>query len=153
MNPKTSTKILALVFTLMLLPIVSSQADGQTHIGNVLYGDLLSLDKQPTSTKTNTGIFYIEVIDDKTSIYVATDAVPSQGKVLEAWLVDINSKAKSNLGALKIKTAGNGAYLHAIVDTNLGNDLLLITESSQTHPKSEPTKPVGVANLGKPFGN
>ena len=143
--------MLAMVFGLAMSPaLVSNEAEARFSVPQAtLQGDLTAPQgDKPFGGKT-VGNFYAHVQDSQTVIYVDFDRMPSEGTVYEGWLVDVDSGEKTSFGTFQENRNRN---FITSVDTQLNNDLIVITEEPRIDSDPAPATPVGGAVLGTPFG-
>ena len=93
------------------------------------------------------GNYFVRVNDHNVKINVDFNALaPSEGMVLEGWLVDVDSDYKLSIG--QFNTTSNGLLLNQNM-VNFGiYDILVITEELANDDNPAPNKPVGGVLLG-----
>ena len=156
MNTKTKTGIamMAVVFGIMLSPVVLSDEAEATSLRNVpmqITQDVLTSpsDDKPFGGDV-VGSYYTHQLGDRTTIVVEFDSRASEGTVYEGWLVDADSGEKTSFG-----TFGDNRQKQLFstsVESNFNNDLIVITEEPRNDTDPAPHTPVGGAVLGSPFG-
>jgi len=158
MNTKTITgfAMMAIVFGLMLSPVLSNEADATNILRPskvIVQGDLTApMDDKPFGGDV-VGDYYIQVRDDQATISVRFDAKASPGTVYEGWLVDADSGVKTSFGIIQgSEYRQMGVQLTTSVESNFNNDLVVITEEPIVDTDPAPHTPVGGAVLGNPFG-
>ncbi len=96
------------------------------------------------------GTFTIKSSDDnKIEITAKVDTQPSDGKVLEGWLVDTKTEYKLSLG--QVEANGELSFSQRMVNPSTYN-VLVITEEDADDPDPNAAMPVGGSELESPFG-
>ena len=145
--------MMAMVFGLMLSPVISQNADARVERPDVsIQGELTSpIGEAPFGGET-VGKYNIAVRGDITSISTSLYLRSSADMVFEGWLVNKDSGEKTSIGILKETGQGLLAYGHINVQNDFSNDLIVITEEPVHDTDPAPNKPVAGAILGKTFG-
>ena len=106
-----------------------------------------SSDGKPFGGDMVVGNYFVRVNDHNVKINVDFDtSAPSEGMVLEGWLVDVDSDYKLSIG--QFNTANNGLFLNQDIVNFEIYDILVITEESADDENPAPNKPVGGVLLG-----
>lgn len=95
------------------------------------------------------GTYSVRGKDNRIMIIAAVQMNPSEGKVLEGWLVDVQSGYKLSIGELGDRN--NIVFMQRIVNPYI-YDLLVITEEPMSDADPSPSKAVGGVQLSQPFG-
>ena len=145
--------MMAMVFGLMLSPVISQNADARVDRPDVaILGELTSPSGDAPFGGEKIGQYYITVRGDTTSITTSVYLRSSADTVFEGWLVDKDSGEKTSIGILKESGQGILAYGHTNVQNDFSNDLIVITEEPVHDTDPAPNKPVGGAVIGSVFG-
>lgn len=151
----SKTKILAVALaavlaagTISALSVQSAAAD-HTSDKNKLRGDLTSPASGNPFGGDDIGDYSIITNGHKTVIRAHVDVEPSEGMVLEGWLVDMGTGYKLSLG--QFRDGGTLVFGQNIVNAHTYN-LIVITEEPANDVDPNPATPVGGAGLPSPFG-
>jgi len=146
--------LLALVFGVAISPILAAdnaEARNPPESRYILQGDLTAPNNDKPFGGENVGIYNIHVRDDYSTIFVSLENGPSDGMVLEGWLVDIETGEKFSTGVYDEKSNVNGG-LSFLVDPGFHYDVFVITEEPRLDSDPTPNKPVAGVPLSTPFG-
>ena len=146
--------LLALVFGVAISPILAAdnaEARRAPESTYILQGDLTAPNNDKPFGGENVGIYNIHVRDDYSTIFVSLEKGPSDGMVLEGWLVDIETGEKFSTGVYDEKSNVNGG-LSLLVDPGFHYDVFVITEEPRFDSDPTPNKPVAGVPLSTPFG-
>jgi len=146
--------LLALVFGVAISPILAAdnaEARNPPESTYILQGDLTAPNNDKPFGGENVGIYNIHVRDEYSTIFVSLEKGPSDGMVLEGWLVDIETGEKFSTGVYDEKSRVNGG-LSQIVDLGFHYDVFVITEEPRLDSDPTPNKPVAGVPLSTPFG-
>jgi len=113
--------LLALVFGVAISPILAAdnaEARNLPESTYILQGDLTAPNNDKPFGGENVGIYNIHVRDGYSTIFVSLENGPSDGMVLEGWLVDIETGEKFSTGVYDEKSRVNGG-LSQIVDPGI----------------------------------
>ncbi len=146
--------LLALVFGVAISPILAADnAEARRPLEStyILQGDLTAPNNDKPFGGENVGIYNIHVRDDYSTIFVSLENGPSDGMVLEGWLVDIETGEKFSTGVYDEKSNVNGG-LSLLVDPGFHYDVFVMTEEPRLDSDPTPNKPVAGVPLSTPFG-
>jgi hypothetical protein len=115
-----------------------------------LRGDLTSPEGDNPFGGNNIGTYMLGAKDgNSVRIIARVQTNPSEGNVLEGWLVDMQSGYKLSTGQL---SAGNNLiFMQRIVNPWI-YDLIVITEEPANDIDPNPQMPIGGVQLSEPFG-
>jgi len=115
-----------------------------------LKGDLTSPQGDNPFGGNHVGTYMLGAKDENSVRIIArVQSNPSEGNVLEGWLVDMQSGYKLSTGQL---SAGNNlVFMQRIVNPWI-YDLIVITEEPVNDTDPNPHMPVGGVQLSEPFG-
>ena len=153
----TGIALMTLAFSIAMIPIAVTQADAiapdriGTHTPDTYFlrGDLTAPAGEAPFGGEAVGDYLVRVNDQKISVLTNFDAKPSEGMVLEGWLVDMATGYKLSLGQAD-KT--NHLFFSQTIVNPWIYDVLVITEEPIGDTDPSPHKPVGGILLEEPFG-
>ena len=90
------------------------------------------------------GDYFVRITEDKVRIMATVDNSPTQGKVFEGWLVDMDTGYKLSLG--KFDDRDTLFFTERMVNPSI-YDLLVITEEPENDTDPNPANPIGGAQV------
>jgi hypothetical protein len=150
MNSKNIGISLAVVLGLA----ISSNIIFQTQIAEAQQIESIKADlTTPSNDKPfggeKIGDFTIKLNGNNVNIAADVNTLPSDGNVLEGWLVDAETDYKLSLG--QIKENGKLSFSQNMVNPNTYN-VLVVTEEPDDDIDPNAATPIGGSELQSPFG-
>ena len=148
---------MAVIFGLVMAPITITQADAidpdrtlaDTPDTFFIRDDLTAPAGDAPFGGDVVGDYLVRVNGQDVSILTNFETNPSEGMVLEGWLVDMATGYKLSLGQ---SDATNHLFFSQTIVNPWIYDVLVITEESIGDTDPSPHKPVGGSLLEGPFG-
>lgn len=151
-NKKILAMALAAVLatgTIAVLSVQSAQADHGDSEKGTIRGDLTSPADGNPFGGDEIGSYSFTTNGQKTIVRAHVEIEPSDGTVLEGWLVDMGTGYKLSLG--QFNDRGSLAFGQKMVNSYTYN-VLVVTEEPEGDTDPNPATPVGGAELPSPFG-
>lgn len=153
---KSNLKILAMALaavlatgTISVLSLQSAQADHGDSERAKVRGDLTAPSDGNPFGGDDIGTYSVTTLGQKTIVRAHVETEPSDGTVLEGWLVDMETGYKLSLG--QFNDRGSLAFGQKMVNPHTYN-VLVVTEEPEGDIDPNPAIPVGGAELPSPFG-
>ena len=142
--------LLAMVFGVAMTPIVAAENAEARPADNrfILFGDLTAPNNDKPFGGKIVGTYNIHVKDNVSSIFASLDKGPSNGVILEGWLIDVQTGEKLSTGTFK-EGVKRGFFL---VDPEFHYDIFVVTEEPTIDSDPTPNRPVAGVTLSTPFG-
>jgi hypothetical protein len=112
-------------------------------------GDLTAPSNDKPFGGQKIGDFAIKLNGNKVNIAADVNTLPSEGNVLEGWLVDTETDYKLSLG--QIKENGRLSFSQNMVNPNTYN-VLVVTEEPDNDIDPNAATPIGGSEIQSPFG-
>jgi hypothetical protein len=135
--------------TITILSAQSAEADHGNSDRGVIRGDLTSPSDGNPFGGDEIGSYSILTVGHKTVVRAHIELEPSDGMVLEGWLVDMGTGYKLSLG--QFSDRGSLAFGQSMVNAHT-YDVLVVTEEPEGDIDPNPATPIGGAALPSPFG-
>jgi len=135
--------------TVAALSAQSAVADHGTSDRNRVSGDLTAPAGGNPFGGDYVGDYSIVTNGHRTVVRAHVDIEPSDGMVLEGWLVDMGTGYKLSLG--QFNDRGSLGFGQRIVNPHTYN-VIVVTEEPANDIDPNPATPVGGAELPSPFG-
>lgn len=150
MNSKKIAMSLAVIIGLAMSSsiILQTQIAVAQQVENIK-GDLTTPSNDKPFGGDKIGDFTIELNGNKANIAADVNSLPSEGNVLEGWLVDVETDYKLSLG--EVNENGKLSFSQDMVNP-LTYNVLVITEEPDNDTDPNAADPIGGAELQSPFG-
>jgi len=154
---KISFILPVIVFGIILFPILTSDqafaafgpVGEETNVTMYARGGLTSPQNGDPYGGSAVGTYFIGALQDNELIVNALFFdFPSNGYILEGWLIDSETEYKFSLG--KFDERGSLKFTQDLVNPDV-YDLIVITEEPEQDIDPTPNKPVGGAIINKQF--
>jgi hypothetical protein len=134
--------------TVAVLSVQSAAADDESN-KNKFRGDLTSPAGGNPFGGDDIGNYAVATDGHRTVVRAHVDVEPSDGMVLEGWLVDMGTGYKLSLG--QFSDRGSLSFSQRVVNPYTYN-FIVVTEEPANDIDPNPATPVGGAALPSPFG-
>jgi hypothetical protein len=150
MNSKRVAMSLAVIIGLAMSSIIilQTQTSVAQQVENIK-GDLTAPSDDKPFGGDNIGDFTLKLNGNNVNIAAQVDTSPSEGNVLEGWLVDVEKDYKLSLGG--VDKNGKLSFSQNMVNP-LTYNVLVITEEPDDDTDPNAATPIGGSELQRPFG-